>query len=72
MFTIKLGCSYSGGVARCLSSVGCAGLIEDVADVTTHGLGADKQLSYPVTIGHRRFRVDQCRGNCTAVDRKGK
>ena len=40
--------------------------------MTTHGSGADKQLSYPVTIGHRRFRVDQCRGNCTAVDRKGK
>ena len=28
-------------------------------------------LSDPVTIGHRRLHVDQCRGDDTAVDRKG-
>ncbi len=34
----------AGGVARCLSSVGSAGFVQDVAEVTAHGAGPDEQL----------------------------
>ncbi len=63
MFTIKLGCSYSGGsqylnqplpgsIGRGLGSIGGVSLVEDVADVAAHGPGADKQLlgNFPVRL----------------------
>ena len=47
----RLGQALAGGVDRRLGAVGGAGFVEDVADMTAHGPGANKQLLGNLPIG---------------------